>query len=99
MAFEEWQRKAIFARANAQCEVCGRKWSDNFMLECDHIVPLSMGGENEIHNGQLLCRRCHAQKHMRLAKEAKKRGDKKAYLDNDRAARMIARKGDMRYGR
>lgn len=58
-----------------------------------------MGGENHVNNGQLLCRRCHAQKHMRLAKEAKKRGDKKAYLDNDRAARMIARKGDMRYGR
>lgn len=100
MAFEEWQRKAIFARANAQCEECGKKWGepDFAMLECDHIIPLSMGGENHISNGQLLCRRCHAKKHMRLAKEAKKRGDKKAYLDNDRASRMIARKGDKRTG-
>lgn len=97
MAFDEYQRKAIFARANAQCEHCGKKWSDNYMLECDHIVPLSMGGENQISNGQLLCRRCHAKKHMQLAKEAKKRGDKKAYIDNDRAARMIARKGDKRW--
>lgn len=100
MAFEEWQRKQIFARANARCEHCGKSWNapDYFMLECDHIVPLSMGGENHVDNGQLLCRRCHAKKHMQLAKEAKKRGDKKAYIDNDRAARMIARKGDKRYG-
>lgn len=100
MAFEEWQRKQIFARANAKCEHCGKKWGnpDFAMLECDHIVPLSMGGENHVDNGQLLCRRCHAKKHMQLAKEAKRRGDKKAYIDNDRAARMIARKSDKRYG-
>lgn len=98
MAFEEWQRKVIFARANAQCENCGAKWSDGKMLECDHIVPLSMGGENHVDNGQLLCRRCHAKKHMQLAKEAKARGDKKAYIDNDRAARMIGRRSDKRYG-
>lgn len=98
MAFEEWQRRAIFARANAQCEWCGKKWSDGFMLECDHIVPLSVFGENDISNGQLLCRRCHAKKHMQLAKEAKQRGDMKAYHDNDRASRLIGRKSDKRYG-
>lgn len=98
MAFEEWQRKQIFARANARCEHCGKTWQSGFMLECDHIVPLSMGGENHVDNGQLLCRRCHAKKHMQLAKEAKARGDKKAYIDNDRAARLVGRKGDMRYG-
>ena len=98
MAFEEWQRKAIFARADARCEECGKSWHDGYMLECDHIVPLSMGGENHINNGQLLCRRCHAKKHMRLAKEAKKRGDMKSYHDNDRASRMIGRKSDKRTG-
>lgn len=98
MAFEEWQRKQIFARANARCEHCGKKWSDGYMLECDHIIPLSMGGENETHNGQLLCRRCHARKHMQLAKEARRQGNMKAYHDNDRAARLVGRKGDMRYG-
>ena len=98
MAFEEWQRKQIFARADAKCEWCGKKWSDGYMLECDHIIPLSMGGANETHNGQLLCRRCHAKKHMQIAKEAKARGDKKAYGEHDRAARMIGRKSDMRYG-
>jgi len=98
MAFDEGQRRVIFSRANAQCEECGKKWSDGYMLECDHIVPLSMGGENHTDNGQLLCRRCHARKHMLLAKEAKRQGNMKAYHDNDRAARLVGRKGDMRHG-
>lgn len=101
MAFSEQQRSIIFARANAQCEECGKKWGepDFAMLECDHIIPLSMGGENHTDNGKLLCRRCHAKKHMQLAKEAKKRGDKKAYIDNDRAARLIGRRDDKRWGK
>lgn len=37
MAFEEWQRKAIFARANATCEECGKSWHDGYMLECDRL--------------------------------------------------------------
>lgn len=98
MCFSDGQRKVIFARANAMCEECGKKWHDGYMLECDHIVPLSMGGTNDTNNGQLLCRRCHARKHMQIAKEAKRRGDRKTYQDHDNAARMIGRKSDMRYG-
>lgn len=99
MSFNEQQRKAIFARAGGKCEECGKDWNDGFMLECDHIIPLSMGGKNEIQNGQLLCRRCHAKKHMQLSKEAGRRGDRKAQIDNDRAARLIGRKDDKRWGK
>ena len=98
MAFSETQRRAIFARAGGKCEMCGKDWNDGYMLEADHIVPLSLGGENTIFNGQMLCRRCHAKKHMQVAHDARKRGDMKTYHDHDAAARMIGRKSDKRYG-
>lgn len=37
--------------------------SDDMQFEFDHIVPLSRGGKNDIHNCQILCRRCNRGKH------------------------------------
>ena len=31
-------------------------------VEIDHIVPVALGGSNDITNLQLLCRACHAEK-------------------------------------
>lgn len=99
MAFDEWQRKEIFARADAKCEHCGASWhKDKVMLECDHIVPLSDFGENTTANGQLLCRPCHAKKHEQLAKEARKRGDRQSEHNNARAAASIRAKPRLRTG-
>lgn len=100
MAFEEWQRKQIFASANAQCEHCGAKWGnpDFVMLECHHIVPLCEGGANSVQNGILLCRKCHAKAHDARAKEARRRGDRKAESDNARASASIRSKPRMRTG-
>lgn len=99
MAFDEWQRREIFARADARCEHCGASWYKDFvMLECDHIVPLSDGGANTTANGQLLCRPCHAKKHANQAREAKRRGDKRSEQNNARAAASIGAKPRLRTG-
>lgn len=98
MAFSEAQRREIFANANARCEHCGAKWSDGVMLECHHIVPLCEGGANLVCNGVLVCRRCHANAHDARAKEARRRGDKKAESDNARASASIRSKPKMRTG-
>ncbi|WP_432760661.1 HNH endonuclease [Neisseria subflava] len=30
--------------------------------ECDHIVPLADGGEDDVENLQTLCKECHSKK-------------------------------------
>lgn len=42
-----------------QCEQCKSRKK----VEKHHIVPLSMGGEDEPHNWQWLCRKCHVKAH------------------------------------
>lgn len=31
-------------------------------LECDHIIPLSMGGKDDLRNTQTMCITCHYEK-------------------------------------
>ncbi len=40
------------------CRSCLEPYSE-LKLECDHIIPLSKGGEDSIHNTQTLCIPCH----------------------------------------
>jgi 5-methylcytosine-specific restriction endonuclease McrA len=46
-----------------QCLNCGKT---RITLEVDHIVPLSLGGANDINNIQPLCRSCNARKHKSI---------------------------------
>jgi hypothetical protein len=48
-------RRAVFKRAQSQCENCGSKHA----LEVDHIVPRSLGGPHIPENLRLLCRPCN----------------------------------------
>lgn len=56
--FSTKQRKAIAKRANGICEKCHAvlKVGEG---EADHVIPVELGGESEIDNGQWLCRVCH----------------------------------------
>src|SRR5262249_13401476 len=51
---------ALWTRAESRCEFVdketGRRCACRFGLERDHIVPLAMGGSNELSNLRLLCR-------------------------------------------
>lgn len=55
----EWQR--MVRQAIAEQPWCSRCMATT-NLQGDHIVPLSRGGATAVHNVQVLCQRCNAQK-------------------------------------
>lgn len=58
---EKWQRvrKEVFERDKYQCQYCGTKQGP---MECDHIMPVSKGGSNEMHNLVTACFDCNRSK-------------------------------------
>lgn len=57
----EWQ--ALKSYYMDQCLRCGDVPD---VLECDHVVPLSRGGSDDISNCQPLCRSCNGRKHAKI---------------------------------
>ena len=51
-------KKVVYSRDGGVCQCCGSY--DN--LEYDHISPFSCGGNSDVSNIQLLCRRCNRSK-------------------------------------
>lgn len=51
--------KAVFIRAGASCEKCGSQKG----LNIHHILPVEQGGEDEVKNLELICRKCHIKAH------------------------------------
>lgn len=55
--FTSAQRREIKARANNRCQRCGcdithKRWRAN------HIIPVALGGESVVENGEALCEPC-----------------------------------------
>jgi hypothetical protein len=50
----------LFKLQKAQCAFCGQSIAARYHV--DHIVPLSIGGQHEPHNLQLLCPPCNVRK-------------------------------------
>lgn len=57
----EW--RALVNKYDNKCLCCGR---DDVKLTMDHIVPLSMGGSNDIDNIQPLCLSCNVKKGVKM---------------------------------
>jgi 5-methylcytosine-specific restriction endonuclease McrA len=57
-SFKREERKYIYDKADGYCQLCGKKlkFEDATM---DHIVPLSMGGVDDLSNLQLACEPCN----------------------------------------
>jgi len=43
------------------CRQCEEVFPEH-KLECDHIIPLSMGGKDDLSNTQTMCISCHSEK-------------------------------------
>lgn len=57
-------RRAVFDRDGNACLDCGS--IDH--LHCDHVIPVSKGGETSMENLQTLCRVCNCRKRDRIRK-------------------------------
>jgi hypothetical protein len=54
-------RFEVFKRDGFRCMYCGAT-PDKALLQCDHIHPVALGGENEIDNLVTACQPCNAGK-------------------------------------
>lgn len=63
-----WQarRMEVFRRDNFTCRYCGAR---NKKLECDHVHPLSRGGNSEIENLATACKDCNRSKSAKTVQE------------------------------
>jgi RNA-directed DNA polymerase len=52
----------LLKRQKGKCAHCGLYFTEESVLEVDHIIPKSKGGKNEYKNLQLLHRHCHDKK-------------------------------------
>jgi 5-methylcytosine-specific restriction protein A len=59
--FTAKQRVEIALRANGRCEACGAKLKPG-EGQADHVIPVAMGGESVVSNGQWMCSPCHLEK-------------------------------------
>jgi len=68
---EHWNevRKATYERDNYTCQICGVQGGqkgEDVVLQADHIMPKSKGGNDDLENLRTLCRTCHQARHARL---------------------------------
>lgn len=67
---EGWDeiRRSIYERDEYTCQICGVQGGSggvDVVLQADHILPRSRGGEDDPENLRTLCRTCHQARHAR----------------------------------
>ena len=68
----KWVENAVFYRDRGCCAICLTDLSGLFKTDfnkaIDHMVPLNLGGVNDISNFQLICQPCNNEKLGHTAK-------------------------------
>ncbi len=64
----------VLERDRCQCQSCGQAGLEA-NLEVDHIIPLALGGSNDLSNLQTLCRSCNQRKKHYLDPRFQRRFD------------------------
>lgn len=59
--FTRKQKAELHLKCMGKCDACGAKLKTG-EGEADHILPVILGGESTLENGQILCRVCHVEK-------------------------------------
>lgn len=59
--FTRKQKAELHLRCKGKCDACGAKLKTG-EGEADHILPVILGGESVLENGQIICRVCHVEK-------------------------------------
>lgn len=59
-------RSAVFKRDNFTCQYCG---AHGVKLECDHVIPVSSGGQTSMENLVTACKPCNRSKGSKLLGE------------------------------
>jgi hypothetical protein len=64
----EWRilHMTVFERDDFTCQYCGAR---GVSLQCDHIIPVSRGGGNELDNLTTACRPCNQSKRDKTPEE------------------------------
>lgn len=73
LTLSDWDalRKTVYARDGVACTYCG---ATKTTLECDHVIPLSRGGTNDIANLATACAHCNRSKGRKLLSEWRHHG-------------------------
>lgn len=59
-------RRKVFERDDFTCAYCAKR---GVRLECDHVIPVSRGGSNELSNLVAACRPCNRRKRAKTPAE------------------------------
>ena len=62
----------LAARQRWKCKTCKKLLP--LAAQADHVVPLCLGGADEMKNLQMLCANCHAEKSRKEAKQSIEKG-------------------------
>ncbi len=57
-----WVKAHLFQACSGQCAGCLDTFRQIGNMQIDHIIPVHLGGTNELDNLQLLCRSCNVKK-------------------------------------
>lgn len=74
-------QSSLLKKQKGRCNLCKLLFTENDILEIDHITPLSEGGKKVFPNLQLLHRHCHDQKNRLLLSLPKLSHDKGSFAE------------------